>query len=46
MLLLDLKDLQAMLQYVGNNAAQYQTQYGNITGATIGTIQRSLIGIQ
>ena len=46
MLLLDLKDLQAMLQYVGNNAAQFQTQYGNITGATIGAIQRSLIGIQ
>jgi DNA helicase HerA-like ATPase len=46
MLLLDLKDLQAMLQYVGNNAAQYQTQYGNISAATIGTIQRSLITIQ
>ena len=46
MLLLDLKDLQAMLQYVGNNAAQFQTQYGNITGATIGAIQRSLIGIE
>ncbi len=46
MLLLDLKDLQAMLQYVGNNAAQYQTQYGNISSATIGAIQRSLITIQ
>lgn len=43
LLLLDLKDLQAMLQYVGNNAAQFQTQYGNITGATIGTVQRSLL---
>ncbi len=46
MLLLDLKDLQAMLQYVGNNAAQYQTQYGNISAATIGAIQRSLITIE
>jgi len=44
--LLDLKDLQAMLQYVGNNAQQFQTQYGNITGATIGTIQRGLLTIQ
>jgi DNA helicase HerA-like ATPase len=46
MLLLDLKDLQAMLQYVGNNAADFQTQYGNITGATIGAIQRSLLTVQ
>jgi DNA double-strand break repair helicase HerA and related ATPase len=46
MLLLDLKDLQAMLQYVGNNAAQFQTQYGNITGATIGAIQRSLLTVE
>ena len=44
--LLDLKDLQAMLQYVGNNAQQFQTQYGNITGATIGAIQRSLLTVQ
>jgi hypothetical protein len=44
--LLDLKDLQAMLQYVGNNASQFQTQYGNITGATVGAIQRSLLTIQ
>lgn len=46
LLLLDLKDLQAMLQHVGNNAGQFQTQYGNITGATIGTIQRNLITLQ
>jgi len=44
--LLDLKDLQAMLQFVGNNAQQFQTQYGNITGATVGAIQRSLLAIQ
>ncbi|HET6845534.1 MAG TPA: helicase HerA-like domain-containing protein [Anaerolineales bacterium] len=44
--LLDLKDLQAMLQYVGNNAIQFQTQYGNVTGATIGAIQRGLLTVQ
>jgi len=46
MLLLDLKDLQAMLQYVGNNAAQYQTTYGNISAASIGAVQRSLMTLQ
>jgi DNA double-strand break repair helicase HerA and related ATPase len=46
MLLLDLKDLQAMLQYVGENASQYQTQYGNISAASIGAIQRGLVAIQ
>ena len=43
LLLLDLKDLQAMLQYVGNNAAQFQTTYGNISAASIGAVQRSLL---
>jgi DNA helicase HerA-like ATPase len=46
LLLLDLKDLQSMLQYVGNNAAQYQTTYGNISSATIGAVQRSLMTLQ
>ena len=36
MLLLDLKDLRAMLQYVGDNAAQFKTQYGNVSAASIG----------
>jgi DNA helicase HerA-like ATPase len=45
-LLLDLKDLQAMLQYVGDNASQFQTTYGNISTATIGTIQRSVITLE
>ena len=39
-LLLDLKDLQAMLQHVGDSAKDFQTQYGNISPASIGTIQR------
>jgi uncharacterized protein len=43
LLLLDLKDLQAMLQFVGNQAKQYQTEYGNISGASIGAIQRGLV---
>ena len=43
LLLLDIKDLQAMLQYVGDNAAQFQTSYGNISGASIGAVQRSLV---
>src|SRR5512143_263377 len=46
LLLLDIKDLQAMLQFVGNNALTFQTQYGNITGATVGSIQRSLLTVE
>lgn len=42
LLLLDLKDLQSMLQYVGDNASEFSTQYGRISAASIGTIQRSL----
>lgn len=40
MLLLDLKDLRAMLQYVGDNAGQFTTQYGNVSAASVGAIQR------
>jgi DNA helicase HerA-like ATPase len=43
--LLDLKDLRAMLQHVGDNAAQYQTDYGNVSAASIGAIQRGLLSI-
>jgi DNA helicase HerA-like ATPase len=43
LLLLDLKDLQAMLQFVGSQAKQYQTEYGNISAASIGAIQRGLV---
>ena len=45
LLLLDLKDLRSMLQHVGDNAADYRTTYGNISAASIGTIQRGLIAI-
>ncbi|MGD0305160.1 MAG: helicase HerA-like domain-containing protein, partial [Candidatus Acidiferrales bacterium] len=46
LLLLDFKDLTAMLQYVGDNAREFQTQYGNISAASIGAIQRGLVEIQ
>ena len=46
LLLLDLKDLRAMLQYVGDNAKEYTTKYGNISAASIGAIQRGLLAIE
>ena len=46
MLLLDLKDLRAMLQHVGDNAAQFKTQYGNVSAASIGAIQRGLLALE
>jgi DNA helicase HerA-like ATPase len=46
LLLLDIKDLRAMLQQVGEHAADYRTSYGNISAASIGAIQRGLIGIE
>jgi len=45
MLLLDLKDLRAMLQHVGDNASQFTTEYGNVSAASIGAIQRGLLQI-
>jgi DNA helicase HerA-like ATPase len=46
LLLLDLKDLRAMCQHVGDNASQFTTQYGNISAASIGAIQRGLLQIE
>jgi DNA helicase HerA-like ATPase len=45
LLLLDFKDLRAMVQYVGDNARQFTTGYGNISAASIGAIQRGLLAI-
>ncbi len=45
LLLLDLKDLRAMLQHVGDNASQFTTEYGNVSAASIGAIQRGLLQI-
>ncbi len=46
MLLLDLKDLRAMLQYVGDNSSEFTTQYGNVSAASVGAIQRGLLQIE
>src|SRR6185369_5602197 len=46
LLLLDSKDLRAMLQHVGENAAQYTTEYGNVSAASIGAIQRGLLALE
>jgi DNA helicase HerA-like ATPase len=45
LLLLDVKDLRAMLQYLGDNASEFQTEYGNISAASIGAIQRALLAM-
>ena len=46
LLLLDLKDLRAMLSWVGENASQFTTDYGNISPASIGAIQRGLLTLE
>jgi len=46
LLLLDLKDLRSMAQYVGDNANQFKVQYGNISKASVGAIQRNLLVIE
>ena len=46
LLLLDLKDLRALLQHVGDNAKQFTTEYGNISAASVGAIQRGLLQIE
>ena len=45
-LLLDMKDLRAMAQHCAENSATYQTQYGNISTASVGAIQRSLLQLE
>ena len=46
LLLLDLKDLRAMLQHVGDNAKNFTTEYGNISPASVGAIQRGLLQVE
>lgn len=46
LLLIDLKDLRAMLQYVGDNAADFKLQYGNVSSQSIGAIQRALLALE
>ncbi|MDG6881029.1 Ornithine/acetylornithine aminotransferase [Phocoenobacter uteri] len=46
LLLIDLKDLRAMLQYVGENAKTFRMEYGNVSVASIGAIQRALLSLE
>ena len=46
LLLLDLKDLRAIVQFAGENASQFTTEYGNISTASIGAIQRNLLALE
>lgn len=46
LLLLDFKDLRAILQYVGENSKEFSVEYGNVSKATVGAIQRSLIELE
>ncbi len=46
LLLLDLKDLRALAQWVGDNAKEVKTQYGNVSAASIGAIQRGLLTLE
>ena len=46
LLLLDLKDLRAMVQFAGDNAERFRTQYGNISPASVGAIQRGLLALE
>jgi DNA helicase HerA-like ATPase len=46
LLLLDMKDLRAMCQHVGDNASDFTTEYGNVSAASIGAIQRGLLQIE
>jgi DNA helicase HerA-like ATPase len=46
LLLLDTKDLRAVLQHVGDNSGQFTTQYGNVSTASIGAIQRALLTLE
>ncbi len=46
LLLTDLKDLRAMIQYVGDNAKEYKLTYGNISPQSVGAIQRALLTLE
>ena len=46
LLIIDLKDLRATIQYVGDNAKDFTTEYGNISAASIGAIQRGLLTLE
>src|SRR4030095_5429596 len=45
LLLLDLKDLRAMAQHIGENASTFTRQYGNVSAASVGAIQRNVLAL-
>ena len=45
LLLIDLKDLKAMLSYVSEHAADFKVEYGNLSPASLGAIQRNLLAL-
>ena len=46
LLLIDLKDLRAMLKFVAENAKSFQVEYGNVSAASVGAIQRALLTLE
>jgi uncharacterized protein len=46
LLLLDFKDLRSMVQYVGDHGSEFETEYGRVSTASIGTIQRGLLTLE
>jgi uncharacterized protein len=46
LLLLDLKDLKTLLQYIGDNASTFTTEYGNVSKSTVGAVQRQLLVLE
>ncbi len=46
LMLLDFKDLRSLLQYVGENAEEFQAEYGNVSKASVGSIQRGLLELE
>ena len=46
LLLIDLKDLRSLLQYIGDNSSTFTTQYGNISKSTVGAVQRQLLVLE
>lgn len=46
LLLLDSKDLRSLLQFIGENASRFTTEYGNVSSASIGAIQRNLLALE
>ena len=46
LMILDLKDLRSMLDYVSQHAKEYSAKYGNVSAASVGAIQRALLQLE